>query len=69
MGREWNWATKYTEIEAEFELEWQKSKDKALTRLYWNNYSPVYGFFCLTCLTLITGFEWSSESEHAQYVK
>ena len=39
MGRECNWATKYTGMDTEFELEWQKSKDKELTRLFWNKFN------------------------------
>ena len=33
MGRK---AVKYTRMDTEFELEWQKSKDKELTRLFRN---------------------------------
>ena len=29
-------ATKYTGMDTEFDLEWQKSKDKELTRFFWN---------------------------------
>ena len=40
-------ATMYTGMDTE--LEWQKSKDKELTRLFWNKFNvsdyTVYGFF------------------------
>ena len=39
MGRECNWATKYTGVDTEFELEWQKSKDKELTSLFWYKFN------------------------------
>ena len=36
-------------MDTEFELEWQKSKDKELTRLFWNGFimsrTSVHGFF------------------------
>ena len=38
--------TKYTGMDTEFELEWQKNKDKELTRLFWNKFNvSVHGFF------------------------
>ena len=38
MGRKGNEATKYTGINTKFELEWQKSKDKEFTGLFWNKF-------------------------------
>ena len=57
MGRN---ATKYTGMDTEFELEWQKSKDKELTRLFWNKFNVSdfsTRFFFLTCHALITWFK------------
>ena len=36
MGSNGSQGTMYTGMDTEFELEWQKSKDKEFTRLFWN---------------------------------
>ena len=36
MGSNGNQETMYTGMDTEFELEWQKSKDKEFPRLFWN---------------------------------
>ena len=40
-----NWATKYTGMDNEFELEWQKIKEKELNRLYSMFRTSVHGYF------------------------
>ena len=49
-------------MNTEFELEWQKSKDKELTRSLWNKFNVLdfsTRFFFLTYHALITWFELS----------
>ena len=61
-GSNGNQGTMYTGMDAEFELEWQKSKDKEFTRLFWNKYYVSdfsTRFFFPTCHALITWFELS----------
>ena len=38
-----NW-TKFTGMDTEFELKWQKSKDKEFTRLFWNKFQYMVFF-------------------------
>ena len=55
MGSNGNQGTMYTGMDTEFELEWQKSKDKEFTRLFWNesNVSDFSTrFFLPTCHAL-----------------
>ena len=52
-------------MDTEFELEWQKSKDKEFTRLFWDKFKLIqcfglqYTVFFPTCHALITWFELS----------
>ena len=60
MGAEGMQAVKYTGMDTEFELEWQKSKDKEMTWLFWNKFDVSdfsTWFFFLTCHALTTWFK------------
>ena len=60
MGRKGNEATKYTGMDTEFELEWQKSKDKEFTRLFWNK-SSVSDFSTRFLSRLVTRLEHGTD--------
>ena len=53
----------YYNLISEFELEWQKSKDKELTRLFWNklNVSDFSTLFLISNLSDASNMVWVIE--------